>query len=114
MLKVGGFLLGQADAVLLHERRLRLNPRRVWLDTALLERTLGARPAQADTDWNGTLTLWRGVPLADEPDAPWLAAWRRCHRMRMAAALLAAAALPGHRARCLRAVAADPELRAHL
>ncbi len=44
-------LLGRADAVLMHDRRLRLNPRRVWLDRVALERLLDglATPAAART-----------------------------------------------------------------
>lgn len=103
-------LLGHADAVLLHERRLRLNPRRVWLDTAALARRLDRVPGPDERDWAEALALWRGMPLADEDDAPWLAAWRRRWRQRLAAALCAASLTPGHRARCLRATAADPGL----
>jgi DNA-binding SARP family transcriptional activator len=107
-------LLGRADAVLLHEHRLRLNPRCVWLDSAVLESRLNTCTAQGNAEWSETLALWRGVPLVDEPDAPWLVDWRERQRMRLAAALQAAAAQTGHRARCLQAVAADPGLRQHL
>jgi hypothetical protein len=107
-------LLGRADAVLLHEHRLRLNPRCVWLDSAVLESRLNTCTAQGNAEWSETLALWRGVPLVDEPDAPWLVDWRGRQRMRLAAALQAAAAQTGHRARCLQAVAADPGLRQHL
>lgn len=105
-------LLGHADAVLLHERRLRLNPRRVWLDAAALARVIDAGPDERG--WVEALALWRGVPLADEPAAPWLDDWRQRWRGRLAAALLADEAQPGNRARRLRAVAADPGLEALL
>ena len=114
-LKASAFrLLGRADAVLLHEHRLRLNPRCVWLDSAVLESRLNTCTAQGNAEWSETLALWRGVPLVDEPDAPWLVDWRERQRMRLAAALQAAAGQAGHRARCLQAVAADPGLRQHL
>jgi hypothetical protein len=110
--------LGCADAVLLHEHRLRLNPRRVWLDRVAFERLLDelADPALAgqarQNRWLEALALWRGAPLAGEPDAdaPWLRSAREALRNRLAAALLADAALPGHKARCLRALATDPAL----
>ncbi len=110
-------LLGAADAVLLHDRRLRLNPRRVWLDSAALARCLGTAPGLDAAGWRTVLSLWRGPPLAEVPEgeeAPWLRSWRTTQRQRMASALLATAVDPGHRARCLSAVAADPGLAAHL
>ena len=113
-------LLGRADAVLLHERRLRLNPSRVWLDRVALERCLdtiggagtclpGCMQAQ-ERAWASVWSLWRGPVLADEPDAAWLVAMREQLRARLAAAVLAAAQTPGHGARCLRARATDPAL----
>jgi tetratricopeptide (TPR) repeat protein len=112
-------LLGRADAVLLHERKLRLNPQRVWLDSAALARQLDRlqRPARANSPeidreraWDAALALWRGPLLADEGDAPWIEPARERLRMRAAAVLHDHARHEGHRARCLRAIAADPAL----
>lgn len=103
-------LLGRADAVLLHERRLRLNPQRVWLDRVALERLLDGLAAPTVGHWPAVWTLWRGPLLAGEPSTSELDAARNGLRARMAAALHAASAHPGHRARCLRALAVDPEL----
>lgn len=110
--------LGHADAVLLHERRLRLNPRRVWLDRAALDHHLDALAAAGadtastrDRHWAAVWALWRGPLLADAGDEPWVVALRESARARLAAALQAAAGDAGHRARCLRAVAADPALQ---
>jgi DNA-binding SARP family transcriptional activator len=97
-------LLGHADAVLLHERRLRLNPQRVWLDSAALAAQLDA----AAVDAPQVLALWRGTLLAGEPDDAWLAAYRQRWRMRIAAWLLAQPA--SNKALALRACAADPAL----
>lgn len=117
-------LLGRADAVLLHDRRLRLNPHRVWLDRVALERCLdticdGAaasrgNPAAHERTWATVWSLWRGPLLAVEPDAGWIAAPRDRLRARLAAALHGAAGTPGHRARSLRARSADPRLDAWL
>lgn len=111
-------LLGHADVVLLHERRLRLNPRRVWLDSAALSREVGrlqgagntASAEEIQAAWQEVFVLWRGPPLAGEPAAPWLHTLRQRLRGQLAAALLLHADEPGHRARCLQAVSADPEL----
>lgn len=112
-------LLGRADAVLLHERRLRLNPQRVWLDSAALARQLdrlqrparaGAPEVDAERAWDAALALSRGPLLADEGDAPWIEPARDRLRARLAAALHDHAKREGHRARCLRAIAADPAL----
>lgn len=107
-------MLGHADAVLLYERRLRLNPRRVWLDSAALVRALEVATLLDPRGWDEALGLWRGAPLSDEGNALWVSAWRERQRMRLAAALLAAADQPSHLARRLRAVAADPGLGAYL
>lgn len=108
-------LLGAADALMLNDRRVRLNPRRVWLDRVALEAELdrvlacrGADPARRRAHWNEALALWRGPLLADAAPAPWIDAARQRLRSRLAAALLTDAPLEGHRARCLRALAADP------
>jgi DNA-binding SARP family transcriptional activator len=112
-------LLGDASAVLLQDRRLRLNPDRVWLDSAALARVLGLLEhglAQGHGDdalqplWDEAMALWRGPLLAGEAADRWLDDARGRLRRRMAAALHAAAERPGHRARCLRATAADPAL----
>ncbi|MCB1994813.1 MAG: hypothetical protein H6932_09260 [Burkholderiaceae bacterium] len=110
-------LLGAPDALLMHDRRLRLNPQCVWLDQAALVRLLDRltlKPPLADVArdraWAQVLALWRGPVLGDDGDAPWLQPLRLRLRQRMAAALLGDAAWPGHASRCLRAVAADPGL----
>jgi len=107
-------LLGTADAVLLHDHRLRLNPRRVWLDRVAFEQALatlaspsGPADGERQSMWQETLALWRGPALEGEPAIEGLQAARDRLRARLAAALLADAGLPGHRARCLQAVAAD-------
>lgn len=107
-------LLGSADAVLLHDQRLRLNARRVWLDRVAFEQALAALAAagagadeQRQARWHEALALWRGPALDGEPGSAWLEAARERLRARLAAALLADADLPGHRARCLQALAAD-------
>lgn len=122
-------LLGDAAALRLAERRLRLDPQRVWLDRVALERRLaridatvamgpGASEPSIAGQWDAALALWRGPLLADEgadsvvPD--WLLQARMRLRQRMAASLLASAEVPGHAGRCLRAVAADPGLQAWL
>lgn len=121
--------MGDPAALRLSERRLRLDGTRVWLDAAALQRQLALIDAGVQSgdperltrlarDWHEALQLWRGPLLADEGSdeqvAPWLLAARTQWRRRMAASLLASAALPGHEARCLRAVAADAGLQAWL
>jgi hypothetical protein len=64
--------------------------------------------------WDESLELWRGAPLSDEGNAPWVSAWRESQRMRLAAASLAAADQPGHLARRPRGVVEDPGLGAYL
>ena len=112
-------LLGHADAIVLHEQRLRLNPLRVWCDwPALLQRLDRIEAAPLDSvgrGWDEVFALWRGPLLAEEAhDAIWLQPWRERLRSRMAAALLAGAATPGHAARCLRAFSLDPMLEARM
>ena len=112
-------LLGHADAIVLHEQRLRLNPLRVWCDwPALLQRLDRIEAAPLDSvgrGWEEVFALWRGPLLAEEAhDAIWLRPWRERLRSRMAAALLAGAATPGHAARCLRAFSLDPMLEARM
>jgi tetratricopeptide (TPR) repeat protein len=111
-------LLGHPEAVLLHERRLRLNPQVVWLDSAALGyeiRTLNepdgpASPEAFEAAWREIFELWRGPPLADELPSPWVEALRSRLRAQLAAALLRHAGDAGHRQRCLRLTAADPAL----
>ena len=106
-------------AVLVQDRRLRLNPQRVWLDSAALQRLLQRIERQAAQGtgvptvvplWDDALALWRGALLADDDETPWLQAARSRLRQRLAAALAATQHVAGHRARCLRAQAADPAL----
>lgn len=112
-------MLGHANAVLVSERRLRLNPQRVWIDSAALCRQLDrlqrrSRGEVAGIDraraWDAVFELWRGPLLADEPDAPWIDARRDQLRRRMAAALQADGSTAGDSERRLRAIAADPLL----
>jgi hypothetical protein len=112
-------LLGRADAILLHEQRLRLNPARVWCDwPALLQRLDRIEAAPQDNvgrSWEQVFSLWRGPLLGEEADdAAWLLPWRERLRSRLAAALLAGAHLPGHAARCLRAFSIDPAIEARM
>lgn len=112
-------LLGCGDAILLHEQRLRLNPLRVWCDWPALLRSLDRIEAaphdRAGRGWDEAFSLWRGPLLGDEDDrTTWLRPWRERMRNRIAAALLATAATPGHAARCRRAVSLDPEIEALL
>jgi hypothetical protein len=108
-------LLGHADAVLVQERRLRLNPKRVWVDRIALDQVLDRLPPVGGTDasargllWSRAFSLLRGPLLAGEPDDEWLAAARRRLRLRMGAALGATAADDGHAQRCLRIDGVDP------
>lgn len=107
-------LLGHADAVLLSERRLRLNPERVWLDhTALLrelDRIEGADDA-SESAWASVLALYRGPLLSEDEPEPWLRERGHALHLRLAAALARAGADGGHRARVLRLAAVDPALR---
>lgn len=117
-------LLGDASVLRLAERRLRLDPQRVWLDREALLRRLahidavvassGPAHPSLPAQWQAALALWRGPLLADEGDddaAPeWLRSARTRLRQRMASSLLGALAVPGHAARCLHARAADPGL----
>ncbi len=111
-------LLGHAEAVLLHERRLRLNPQVVWLDSAALTHEIrilnepdgAASPEACETAWREILEIWRGPPLAEETASPWVDALRSRLRAQVAAALLRHAQSPGHRERCLRIIAVDPAL----
>lgn len=112
-------LLGHAAAITLHEHRLRLHPLRVWCDwPALLQRLDRIEAAPQDSvgrGWDEVFTLWRGPLLGDEPGDPaWLQPWRARLRSRMASALLAGAATPGHAARCLRAFSIDPLIEARM
>ncbi len=107
-------LLGCADAVLLHEHRLRLNARRVWTDVAMLRGELDALrdPAGVDLRWRVIFSLYRGALLNDEADV-WITPWRERLRGLLAASLLTARSTPGDHERWLLACAADPALAAH-
>lgn len=114
-------LLGCTDAVLLHDRRLRLHPQRVWLDlvalAALLDQIECAGAASADASpradpWPAVWTLWRGPPLADDPEQADVQALRERWRARLGSALQAWTRQPGHESRRLRALATDPALAA--
>jgi hypothetical protein len=104
-------LLGCADAVLLQEHRLRLNPHRVWLDMAMLTGELDRLrdPGAGELRWRVIFGLYRGPLLDDETDA-WINPWRDRLRGLLAASLLTARDRPGDRERWLRACAADPAL----
>jgi DNA-binding SARP family transcriptional activator len=106
-------VLGCADAVLLHEHRLRLNARRVWLDMAMLTGELDALrdPGAGELRWRVIFGLYRGPLLDDETDA-WITPWRDRLRGLLAASLLTARDTSGDRERWLRACAADPALAA--
>lgn len=120
--------LGDADAVWLHDRRLRLNPGRVWVDLdalAILLRQLGpvaaTDAAARAAAWRAFAALWRGPLLADAGSDELVPAWllqsRTRLRQRVAAVLLQSrAADPPELAssRELWAVAADPGLAAWL
>lgn len=111
-------LLGHADAVLLQERRLRLNPKRVWLDSAALARLLRKLEMHSSEEqtpravalWREAITLYRGPLLADQASEPWLEVLRKRQRADLAAALLHHELDPAHRMRCLAAASADPEM----
>lgn len=112
-------LLCCADAIVLHEQRLRLNPLRVWCDWPALLRSLDRIEASprdnASRGWDEVFTLWRGPLLGDDDgQAAWLRPWRERMRNRIAAALLATAATRGHAARCRRAISLDPGIEALL
>lgn len=104
-------LLGCADAVLLHDHRLRLNPRRVWIDMAMLTGELDALrdPGAGGLRWRVILGLYRGPLLDDEADT-WITPWRERLRGLLAASLLTARGTSGDRERWLRACSADPAL----
>lgn len=106
-------LLGDAELLLVQDRRLRLNPQRVWVDRVAFERLCDRLVVAGDAgpaQWRQLWSLWRGPLLAELDDSAGLQALRRPLRLRLAAALAATAARAGHRARCLRALAADPGL----
>jgi hypothetical protein len=107
-------LLGCADAVLLHEHRLRLNARRVWIDVAMLtgELDVPRDPTGGDPRWRVIFSLYRGPLLEDEDDV-WITPWRDRLRGLLAASLLTARNTPGDDQRWLRACAADPALASY-
>jgi hypothetical protein len=100
-------LLGYPDAILAHERRLRLNPQRVWLDSVALLRML--EPGATVRDAAGqVLSLWRGPLLADDVEDDWLRQHREQWCLRSAAQLARHAS---QSALQLHARAVDPGLR---
>lgn len=110
-------LLGHPDAILLHDRRLRLNPNRIWLDAAALARELKRLRNSNDTArddlqaaWQEVFAIWRGPLLSGEPAQPWLDAQRQRLRHEFAATLLLHARDQEHHARCLMAMSVDPGL----
>ena len=107
-------LLGFADAILLHDHRLRLNSSRVWIDASMfagvIDSIRGSEPN--DVQWRRAFGLYRGPLLADEQDA-WIVPWRDRLRALLATALLTARHAPGDRERWLRACASDPVLAVH-
>jgi DNA-binding SARP family transcriptional activator len=107
-------LLGVADAVQLHDHRLRLNPLRVWIDAAMFVRVLDRihGPDPHEASWRRAFLLYRGPLLADEPD-PWVQPWRDRLRALLAAALLTTRQASGDDERWLRACAADPAVACH-
>jgi hypothetical protein len=117
-------LLGADAAIAIHDRRVHLDGRCVWVDVQAFDDRLAAcEAAAADSGSAGealdaALGLYRGPCLADSA-APWAAAPRERLRTRLAAALLRVAGGAGtaparSRERALRALAADPPIEALL
>ena len=117
-------LLGADTAIAIHDNRVRLDGRFVWVDVqALNDRLAACEAAAAGSEaageaLDGALILYRGPCLADST-APWAAAARDRLRARVAAALLRVARGPGtaperSRERALRAIAADSAIKALL
>ena len=113
-------LLGNAAALTLNDRRVRLNPQCVWVDVQALVQRLAEGEAAAEgspaarSALEGALALYRGPCLADCREA-WATGARERLRSRLAAALLRALRGPGVSASqrtewSLRAAAADQQL----
>ena len=73
-------LLGENDAVVLHDGRVSLDARRCWADTWTFERLLGSA-AEASSEarpilLQRALALYRGPFLAGDPDEPWALSMR--------------------------------------
>lgn len=113
-------LLGRDEAVLVHDRRARLNAHCVWLDLAALHQRLEQAEAATDDSaalraaLDAALALYCGPCLADRRE-PWADAARARVRASLAAALLLALNRDGgdrHHARvvALKCAAVDPAL----
>jgi hypothetical protein len=93
-------LLGSDTAVRINDRRIRLEPRCVWIDAQALTDRLSESEAAADrcagpaASLEAALTLYRGPFLADSKEA-WAVLARDRLRSRLAASLLRATRLPG-------------------
>ncbi len=91
-------LLGGSDTIALHERRLAINPHRVWCDAAAFEWLLDRAAASSGEGERDRLTrqalaLYRGDLPVDEDREPWALAPRR----RLCARFVGAAAAQGAR-----------------
>jgi DNA-binding SARP family transcriptional activator len=68
-------LLGDHDAVILHDGQVSLDPRRCWVDAWVFQRLLGeaaiASGEQRTTLIESALVLYRGAYLACHADEPW-------------------------------------------
>jgi DNA-binding SARP family transcriptional activator len=107
-------LLGSADAVLLHEHRLRLNAGLVWIDAAMLAGELESlrAPEETEMQWRRIVGLYRGPLRADETGER-IVPWRNRLRALLATALLTARETPGDRERWMLACAVDAALASH-
>jgi hypothetical protein len=104
-------LLKHPDAILAHERRLRLNSRRVWIDSVALLRLLEPTGTAVDAT-EQAFSLWRGPLLAGEAEDDWLRQQREGWCLRVAAQL--ARNSSEFKPLRLHARAVDPGLRALL
>ena len=70
-------LLGHTDAIVYQDRRIGLNPKRVWTDVAAFESRLGRAASATGNPERGKLmaeaaALYRGDLLPDDDSAPWV------------------------------------------
>jgi hypothetical protein len=85
-------LLGEDKAIVLHEGKLSLDRRYVWVDAWAFE-ALGARldgaadPVQYEKLAERMLALYRGPFMADDPDCAWYLGARERMRARLARAM---------------------------